>query len=192
MNFRSHLKLAHHYWRTYGTKGGICVDATCGNGLDSLHIAQALLTPSSGRLFCIDIQPTAIQATQATLGKFLPQVILDRITYHCHSHTQLEFLPAYIDIFVYNLGYLPGSDKSCTTKAETTLISVKKATKRLSPNGIISIMSYPGHSAGQREFDSLLEFLSLLPQNYIVCRHQWSNRYRFPELFLIRKKDNDK
>lgn len=192
MIFSSHLGLAHNYWSTYGKKGGICVDSTCGNGLDSLYIAQTLLTPTSGRLFCIDIQPNAIQSTQDLLGKALPPVILDRISYHCHSHTKLEFLPDYIDIFVYNLGYLPRSNKSCTTKAETTLISVKQAMGRLSSNGIISIMSYPGHLAGKKEFDYLLEFLSCLSNNYTVCRHQWSNRYRFPELFLIRKKGNDK
>lgn len=192
MIFSSHLRLAHNYWSIYGKKGGVCVDATCGNGLDSLYIAQTLLTPTSGRLFCIDIQPSAIQATQEILGKSTPQVILDRISYHCHSHTQFEFLPNYVDIFVYNLGYLPCSDKSCTTQAETTLISVKQAIERLSSNGIISIMSYPGHPAGKKELDYLLEFLSLLSNNYTVCRHQWSNRYRFPELFLIRKRGNDK
>lgn len=191
MIFSSHLRLAHNYWGAYGKKGGICVDATCGNGLDSLYIAQTLLTPTSGRLFCIDIQASAIQATQEIIGKSTAQAILDRISYHCHSHTQFEFLPKHVDIFVYNLGYLPRSDKSCTTKAETTLISVKQATERLSSNGIISIMSYPGHPAGKKELDCLLEFFSLLSKNYIVCRHQWSNRYRFPELFLITKKGND-
>lgn len=192
MIFSSHLHLAHNYWSIYAKKGGICVDATCGNGLDSLYIAKTFLTPTSGKLFCIDIQPRAIEATQALLGKSIDPVILDRISYHCHSHTELQFLPDRIDIFVYNLGYLPGSDKCCTTKAETTLISVKQATERLSSNGIISIMSYPGHPAGKTEFDYLLEFLSVLPNNFIVCRHQWSNRYRFPELFLIKKKENEK
>ncbi len=189
MIFSSHLHLAHNYWGTYGKKGGICVDATCGNGLDSLYIAQNLLIPTSGRLFCIDIQPSAIQSTQEILKKSIPLLVLDRISYHCHSHTELEFLPSCVDLFIYNLGYLPRGDKSCTTNAETTLTSVKQAIAHLSPNGIISIMSYLGHPAGKEEFDYLLQFLSLLPNKYIVCRHQWSNRYRFPELFLIRQKN---
>lgn len=185
MIFDSHLFLAHNYWKIYGKKGGTFVDATCGNGLDSLYIAQTLLTPDSGRLFCIDIQSRAICATKNLLREALAYKVLDRISYHHASHTELEFLPHSIDIFVYNLGYLPGGDKSLTTTSDTTLLSLKKATEYLSPNGLISIMSYPGHNAGKTELDSLIDFVSSLPRKYTVCRHQWTNRCRSPELFLI-------
>lgn len=192
MIFDSHLRLAHNYWKIYGKKGGTFVDATCGNGLDSLYIAQTLLTPDGGRLFCIDIQSHAICVTQNLLRESVPYKVLDRISYHYTSHAELEFLPHSIDMFVYNLGYLPGGDKSLTTNSDTTLLSLKKAIEYLSPNGMISIMSYPGHEAGRAELDSLIHFVSLLPRQYIVCRHQWTNRFRSPELFLIKKKLIDK
>lgn len=188
MIFDSHLLLAHNYWKMYGKKGGTYVDATCGNGLDSLYLAETFLTPDSGRLFCIDIQSRAICITQNLLRESVSCKILDRISYHYTCHAELEFLPRSIDIFVYNLGYLPGGDKSLTTNSDTTLLSLKKALDYLSPNGIISIMSYPGHDAGRTELNSLIDFVSSLPRTYTVCRHQWTNRFRSPELFLIGQK----
>lgn len=188
MIFDSHLTLAHKYWNICGKEGGTFVDATCGNGRDSLYLAKTFLTPNSGKLFCIDIQSEAIEATQNLLSKSLFPTVLDRISYRLTCHTDIEFLPPNIDVFVYNLGYLPGGDKSLTTNSETTLLSLKKAMEYLSPTGIISIMSYPGHDAGKVELDSLLGFVSSLPSKYIVGRHQWINRFRSPELFLIRQK----
>lgn len=188
MIFDSHLTLAHKYWNICGKKGGTFVDATSGNGRDSLYLAKNFLTSQSGKLFCIDIQSKAIEATQNLLSRSLSAAVLDRISYHLTCHTDIEFLPPNIDIFVYNLGYLPGGDKSLTTNSQTTLLSLKKAMKYLNPNGIISIMSYPGHDRGKIELDSLLGFVSSLPYKYIVGRHQWINRFRSPELFLIRQK----
>lgn len=188
MIFDSHLTLAHKYWNLCGKKGGFFVDATCGNGRDSLYLAKNFLTPDSGKLFCIDIQSEAIEATQHLLSHSLPAAILDQISYCLTCHTEIEFLPPNIDIFVYNLGYLPGGDKSLTTHSETTLLSIQKALNYLSPRGIISIMSYPGHDKGKIELDSLLDFVSSLPYQYIVGRHQWINRSRSPELFLIKQK----
>ncbi|MGL4348479.1 MAG: class I SAM-dependent methyltransferase [Chlamydiales bacterium] len=188
MIFGSHLTLAHKYWNMCGKEGGTFVDATCGNGRDSLYIAKTLLTPDNGRLFCIDIQSEAIYATQNLLCESVPPKILQRISYHHTCHTKLEFLPPAIDIFVYNLGYLPGGNKLLTTNSDTTLFSLKKAMNYLSPTGIISIMSYPGHDAGKAELDSLLSFVSSLSCKYIVGRHQWTNRFRSPELFLIKQK----
>jgi hypothetical protein len=38
--------------------GDVVVDATCGNGADSLALAHLALTDQSGKLYCIDIQVT--------------------------------------------------------------------------------------------------------------------------------------
>ena len=54
-------------------------------------------------------------------------------------------------LIVYNLGYLPGSDKLLTTKTSSTLLSVEKALSLIAPNGAISITCYPGHEEGKKE-----------------------------------------
>lgn len=40
--------------------GDVVIDATCGNGADSMALAQLALTDQSGRLYCIDIQVTKL------------------------------------------------------------------------------------------------------------------------------------
>lgn len=46
----------------------------------------------------------------------------------------------------YNLGWLPGGDKSITTKLEDTLESIEAAKRLVKHGGMISIMLYPGHA----------------------------------------------
>lgn len=46
----------------------------------------------------------------------------------------------------YNLGWLPGGDKSITTKLEDTLESIEAAKRLVRHGGMISVMLYTGHS----------------------------------------------
>lgn len=46
----------------------------------------------------------------------------------------------------YNLGWLPGGDKSITTKLEDTLESIEAAKPLVKHGGMISVMLYKGHA----------------------------------------------
>ena len=46
----------------------------------------------------------------------------------------------------YNLGWLPGGDKSITTKLEDTLESIEAAKRLVKHGGMISVMLYRGHA----------------------------------------------
>lgn len=46
----------------------------------------------------------------------------------------------------YNLGWLPGGDKSITTELEDTLESIEAARRLVKSGGMISVMLYRGHA----------------------------------------------
>ncbi|MFN0065363.1 MAG: class I SAM-dependent methyltransferase [Chlamydiales bacterium] len=147
---RSHIVIAHARWQELLSKGDTAIDATLGNGNDTLFLASIM--QGEGRLIGYDIQETAIEKTLHLLQE-LPSSWRKNVVLKQISHTAL-CEPA--KLIVYNLGYLPGSDKSITTMTETTLVSLDKAVSLLQPGGLLSITCYPGHSEGAREAKAVL------------------------------------
>lgn len=188
--FHSHLDLAHAYWSQLIRVGDHVVDATCGNGHDTAVLCQLALSAHSGRVYAFDIQLAAILTTQTRLTALLPATTLPRLSLHhtCHSHLA-EIIPAgHIKAFVYNLGYLPGSNKEITTHRDTTLKSLQAAQTLLQPGGIISIMCYEGHAEGAQEQETLLRYAAQLPSDeWNCCHHTWKNRQKGPSLLLLQK-----
>jgi SAM-dependent methyltransferase len=187
--FHSPITLAHHYWGLLLSPGDVVIDATCGNGKDTLFLAQKVLP--QGFVFGLDLQPQAIQNTLALLQNNLPQELLSQIHLFQQSHETFPEI-AYqkkISLIVYNLGYLPGGDKRLTTACSSTLTSIQKALDLVTTGGVISITCYPGHEEGAKEENLLKELLSTLPQDtWNVCHHTWVNREKAPSLFLLQKK----
>ncbi|GAB5411935.1 MAG: class I SAM-dependent methyltransferase [Chlamydiales bacterium] len=180
--FRSHIKIAHDFWKKILTAGDCAIDATCGNGHDSLFIAE-LIGPE-GELHCIDVQEAAIECTRTELKYFI-----DITRFHLGSHVTLPSVSP--KLIVYNLGYLPGADKSLTTMTDTTLKSVQNALEIIQPGGLISITCYPGHPEGKIEQEALFQFVSEISNiNYIVSTINWTNRPFSPSLIFIESKIN--
>ena len=189
--FSSHIDLAHHYCRSIVKAGDTVIDATCGNGHDLLALAQAALTPDRGRVFGLDIQQDALKNSLALLKGRLPEPLLQRVFLLQRSHAEFpeECQRGSVKLIVYNLGYLPGGNKSLTTIAPTTLVSVQNALLLLEHGGAVSITCYPGHPEGKIEEEALLAFLQGLNLKYFsVCHHRWLNRADSPSLLLIQKK----
>ena len=91
---------------------------------------------------------------------------------------------------IFNLGYLPGGDKTVTTRAETTLAAVESAMGLLCPDGLICITMYSGHPEGKREKAALLDFAAGLDAGkwhaaYVSMPNQ---RRDPPEILLITRK----
>ena len=191
--FQSHIDLAHHYWRQILRPGDIALDATCGNGHDTLFLSECVLTPDSGCLYSIDVQENAILSAKEKLEGYLSQEQLHRVKFfrQCHSTFPAEIQPESVKCIVYNLGYLPKGDKALTTKVETTLQSVTQAMTLLIKGGVISITCYPGHDEGAVEEKALLYFSKELdPKQWSCCYHQWLNRTQSPSLLLFQKSNN--
>ena len=80
-------------------------------------------------------------------------------------------------LIVFNLGYLPGGDRSVTTTADGTLRALRSAEGLLAVGGCISVTIYPGHSAGAAEEGAVLEYEASLPQGvWSVYYTQWLNQ----------------
>lgn len=183
--FQTPLDLAHNFWKTLLKEGDLAIDATCGNGKDSLVLAS-ILAPKRGSLICIDIQQAALDTTKHLLQKQLPE-FLPSITFYKTCHTNLpECKPKLI---IFNLGYLPGSDKTITTTVTSTLEAVKISMNFLTYSGAISIVCYPGHNEGKKEETALLDFLSHLnTEDWSCCHTLFLNRNHSPSLLLVQKK----
>ena len=174
---KAHLDQAYLYWKALLKPTDQVIDATCGNGKDSLKLAE--LVPQ-GHVYAIDIQEVALKKAQ----QLIPH---SNISYHLQSHTQLPDAKG-VKLVVYNLGYLPGGDKRITTKAETTLESVKKAAELIEVGGALSITCYP-HEEGKIEENILHCWVQKLdPEKWHVTHHSWQDNA--PSLYFIYKLKN--
>ncbi len=186
--FQSHLDLAHDYWSRIVAEGDTVIDATCGNGHDTVFLSKCCLGSNGGHLYSMDIQEDAILAAKELLGKEVSMELTERVIFINQCHSQFPSQVRSAKLIVYNLGYLPGGDKSITTSVNSTVKSLKAALELLEPGGAISITCYPGHEEGKREEEQLLEFVSRLdPKKWSSCHHRWLNRQRSPSLILLQK-----
>jgi len=146
-------------WLTEVLKeGDTAVDATLGNGADALFLARHI--GSSGQLFGFDIQTKAIQASTQLLHKQSCKQTL-----FCQGHEKISsLLPAEthgnIKAIMFNLGWLPGSDKSVITKTTTTLSALEQSLNILVVGGRLSVILYPGHQGGDTETQAVMQWLT--------------------------------
>ncbi len=151
--------LAHSLWgEVVQPYRDVIIDATAGNGKDSLVLASMLFpdngdmregdTNSAPRLICIDIQQRACENTLDLLRENLESDVVDQYVDILHSsHAPLPPLdPESVGLVCYNLGYLPGADKEAfQTQMVTTIYSLADAAILLRDGGLLSVMSYPGN-----------------------------------------------
>ncbi len=188
--FQSHIDLAHSYWSKLVQQGDVVIDATCGNGHDTLFLCKLAITEEKGKVYAIDNQSIAIQSTQTVLQKELNQQRYDRVVFlhQDHSHFPFSIVPESIKLIVYNLGYLPGENKKWTTLTETTMKSILEAQKLIQPGGGISITCYPGHLEGEKELEAIVKYsANLSPKEWSCSQHLWLNRHRSPTLLFFQK-----
>lgn len=139
------------------------IDATAGNGYDSVFLARQV--GAAGRLYALDIQKGALETTQQRLAAA-----------KCCDHAYLvkgdhaymnDLLPGdaigRIAAIIFNLGYLPAGDKRCTTQTVSTLAALQQGLDLLSPSGCISVLAYPGHAGGREECEAVKNWASQLP-----------------------------
>lgn len=72
---------------------------------------------------------------------------------------------------MFNLGYLPGSDRSLITRTETTLTAIRAGLEWLAPKGIMTVVVYPGHEGGAEESRCVAELASRLPSQEFEVQH---------------------
>lgn len=149
---RGPVPLSHLMVRRFLNPGDTAVDATCGNGHDTLLLAE--LVGDNGTVWAFDVQDTAISMTTKRLNE---AGLADRVKLIHGGHEHMaEHVTGDISAVVFNLGFLPGGNRSIITRPETTLEAFEQALKLLRPGGIVAVTVYPGHDGGgeQRTMDN--------------------------------------
>ena len=185
LELRSARYLAADALRQAVRPGDTVIDATMGNGHDTCLLAE--LVGEQGQVYAFDVQPQALSRTDEALRaaglRERCRLILDG-----HEHAA-SHVTAPVRAAVFNLGWLPGSDKTVTTRWETTRTAIAACLSLLCPGGICSVCVYPGHAAGDEERRCLTEWLAALPpQEYNVLHQRFLNAGPgAPEHLLIQK-----
>lgn len=167
------VTLAHRFAAKLIDPGDCCVDATVGNGNDTVFLARRV--GKAGRVLGFDVQKRAIASTQRKLReRGLDERVLLQLEGHENVGRRLKALGwSGIRIAMFNLGYLPGSDKRVVTRGDTTLSALGSCSEALLPRGAISIVGYRGHRGGGEEYDAVWHWASQLDSSrYMVMRYE--------------------
>ncbi|WP_312423013.1 tRNA (mnm(5)s(2)U34)-methyltransferase [Anaerospora hongkongensis] len=168
------------------TQAKCIVDATAGNGRDTLFLAQH--SREDARIWAFDIQEQAINNTRRLL---LDNRCLTKVECILDSHCAIDqYVKEKVDIVTFNLGYLPGADHAVTTRGQTTIEAINKSIQLLNKNGIITIVAYPGHAPGKEENDQVFKHVSSLPQSefHVGCWQMLNQVNEPPVLYVVEKK----
>jgi hypothetical protein len=144
----AHLLLAHHL-----CLNDVVIDATVGQGFDTLF-----LSPIVSHVYAFDIQQQAIDHT----SQKIEAKNISNVTLILDSHEHYKRYVTSFKAAIFNLGYLPGGDKSITTTSETTLKTIKSMLECLPVGGFIQVVVYTGHENGKLESIELSAYLKTL------------------------------
>ena len=181
--FMQGVEYSHWLFSQHIEKGAVVVDATVGNGHDTVFLSE--LVSEKGKVLGFDIQQEAIINTKERLEDM--NISNVKLIHDGHENLK-KYLNENITIsgMLFNLGFLPGSDKEVITRPETTNEALDSGLDNLKPGGIIILVVYVGHDGGEREKRRLLDYTSELDdESYNVFHHQ---KRKPPEVIAIKKR----
>jgi len=166
------LTATHDFLSQRLRPGGIALDATAGQGHDTVFLARGL--GAGGVVHACDVQPAALAAThrrweQATGAKAALHL---HLVGHEAVRTSLEEAGVTrLDAIMFNLGYLPGGGREVTTRTATTMAALRALLPLLAPGGVLTVVGYPGHPGGLEELAEVLVWAAGLPPATYLARH---------------------
>lgn len=166
--------------------GDVAVDCTVGNGNDMLFLIEK--TGPEGFVYGFDIQDEAISNTRARLDS--AGISTDRYALIKRDHAELsEEIARPVSAFMFNLGYLPGSDRRVVTEPEKVRAALDSAMELLKLMGIITVVIYTGHSQGRIEKDALMEYAALVDEKRFRVMHitNMNSSKPSPSIMVIQK-----
>jgi len=153
------LELAHDFLAQVITKDDVVVDATMGNGHDTLFLAKL-----AKQVYAFDIQEQALQKT----SQRLQEAGLTNVELLLQGHETVDQFVTEVKAAIFNLGYLR---------------------QMLVKGGRIAIMIYYGHEGGDIERDAVLDFVSQLPQQeYTATIYRTLNQVNNPPFLVMIEK----
>lgn len=175
------VKLSHYLIENRVENNIRACDMTAGNGKDSKFILD---NKNPKILYAFDIQKLSQERCKKLIGQ------RDNFKFILDDHKNIEkYIEEKIDLFIYNLGFLPKGDKSITTNYKSVIESLKSCLNLLNENGLILITFYPGHEEGKNEEKYVGEFLKNLDQKtFQVIKYNFYNQINNPPFLIsIRK-----
>ncbi|NMB96096.1 MAG: methyltransferase domain-containing protein [Clostridiaceae bacterium] len=177
------LMMSHDYIKRIVEPGDIVIDATAGNGNDTLMLAN--LVGESGKVYSFDIQEKAIKNTYKKLSD---AGVENRVTLIMDGHQNMDKYVSEkgrVKAVMFNLGYLPGGDHNISTKPSTTIDAIKKAMNIITTGGLISIVVYYGGDTGFEERDRVMQFIETInSKEFVAMKTCYVNQINCPP-FLI-------
>ena len=174
------LEMAHDFLAQVITPEDIVVDATMGNGYDTLFLAKL-----AKQVYAFDIQEQALEKT----SQRIQEAGLTNVDLILQGHETVDEYVTEVKAAIFNLGYLPSADKSIITQPQTTLEALEKLCRMLVKGGRIAIMIYYGHEGGDIERDAVLDFVSQLPQQeYTATIYRTLNQINNPPFLVMIEK----
>ena len=174
------LAMAHDFLAQVITKDDIVVDATMGNGHDTLFLAKL-----AKQVFAFDIQEQALEKTRQRIQ----EAGFTNVELILQGHETVDQYVSDVKAAIFNLGYLPSADKSIITQPQTTIEALDKLCQMLVKGGRIAIMIYYGHEGGDIERDAVMDYVSQLPQQeYTATIYRTLNQINNPPFLVMIEK----
>ncbi len=159
------LQLQKQFILNHLGEGDVAVDFTMGNGHDTEFLSKTV--GENGHVYAFDVQEQALASTAENLERagcaHNYTLILDS------HHNVKKYVQGPIKAGMFNLGYLPGSDKKITTMRETTMPAIEAAVDLLDHGGVLLVAVYPGHAEGDAEGKMVLDYFATLDRHVICC-----------------------
>lgn len=187
MGRRAVTQWCHEILEMHLPKNGLYVDATMGNGHDTLFLCR--LAGERGHVYAFDIQEAALENTRKRLEREGAEGVCSLIR---ASHVELGayLAPGIVDGMIFNCGYLPGGDHSLATRPETTIKAIQVGLELLKTGGVMGICLYSGGDTGFEEKARVLSYLKGLDAHrYTVIVQEYHNRGNHPPtpVFIFRE-----
>lgn len=180
---------AHEIVRDVLHPGETAVDATAGNGYDTLFLARTV--GPEGTVFAFDVQRDALRRTARRLDEAgMQNVVLLQRDHATLASSMPRQDHGRVGAVMFNLGYLPGGDKSLTTCIETTRAAIQAVPRLLRSGAVLTVVAYPGHPGGLGESHVVAQLLADLPSDGFEIREFAAGQEASaaPRLFAVRKK----
>ena len=168
--------------------GALAIDATVGNGYDTLFLGHRV--GPKGKVLGFDVQKAALAGAREIL-KFVGSI--DHVSLIHDSHTRLaDYLPtgAVIHAAMFNLGYLPRGNRQIITRPETTVPALRSVLEHLAERGRVTLLVYRGHEGGVPEYQGVRQFLEELSEDEWLVEELASttDSPSAPRLFRVQRK----
>ena len=183
------LALARRFMAEVLPPGAWAVDATAGNGYDTLFLAECV--GAEGRVFAFDVQEEALAAAHRRVSE---AGHTGCVAFFAAGHEHMldtlpKEAPGRIGGIMFNLGYLPGGDKAQVTQAPATVAGLEQACEALASGGRVTVVLYTGHVGGKTEAEAVRAWAATLDQKaYHAATLEFINQQGHPPSLLIVEK----